>query len=199
MTIHLAKGLEFPYVYIVGMEEDLFPSAMNLDSRSGLEEERRLFYVALTRAEKRAFYRIRNLVTAGETPTMPSPADLLKKSMKAFWITKFRSPTMNTSPWSILPFSGIINQPRSLRKYLNRGTESPARLQILLNSRTRKLQEAPLPTSSKEELIELPTGTKVEHQRFGKGVVVQVEGAGNDKKATIKFSGVGEKKLCCAF
>ena len=119
--------------------------------------------------------------------------------MKAFWITKFRSPTMNTSPWSILPFSGIINQPRSLRKYLNRGMESPTRSKSYQLKKLRKLQEAPMPTSSKEELIELPTGTKVEHQRFGKGVVVQVEGAGNDKKATIKFSGVGEKKLLLRF
>src|SRR5699024_1139419 len=55
MTVHLAKGLEFPYVYIVGMEENLFPSGMNLNSRSELEEERRLFYVALTRAEKQAY------------------------------------------------------------------------------------------------------------------------------------------------
>src|SRR5699024_3345449 len=55
MTVHLAKGLEFPIVYIVGMEEDLFPSAMNLNSRSELEEERRLFYVALTRAEIKAY------------------------------------------------------------------------------------------------------------------------------------------------
>ena len=55
MTIHLAKGLEFPYVYIVGLEENLFPSAMNLNSRNDLEEERRLFYVALTRAEKKVF------------------------------------------------------------------------------------------------------------------------------------------------
>ena len=55
MTIHLAKGLEFPFVYIVGLEENLFPSAMNLNSRTDLEEERRLFYVALTRAEKKIY------------------------------------------------------------------------------------------------------------------------------------------------
>ena len=55
MTIHLAKGLEFPFVYIVGLEENLFPSAMNLNSRTELEEERRLFYVALTRAEKKIY------------------------------------------------------------------------------------------------------------------------------------------------
>ena len=55
MTIHLAKGLEFPFVYIVGLEENLFPSAMNLNSRNELEEERRLFYVALTRAEKKIY------------------------------------------------------------------------------------------------------------------------------------------------
>ena len=54
MTVHLAKGLEFPHVFIVGMEDDLFPSAMNMNSRSELEEERRLFYVALTRAKKQA-------------------------------------------------------------------------------------------------------------------------------------------------
>ena len=53
MTVHLSKGLEFPFVYIIGMEENLFPSSMSLDSREGLEEERRLFYVALTRAEKK--------------------------------------------------------------------------------------------------------------------------------------------------
>ena len=63
----------------------------------------------------------------------------------------------------------------------------------------RKLQETPAETSPKEALIELPSGTKVEHQRFGKGVVVQVEGSGNDKKATIKFAGVGEKKLLLRF
>ena len=55
MTIHLAKGLEFPYVYIVGLEENLFPSAMSMNTRSEIEEERRLFYVALTRAEKQAY------------------------------------------------------------------------------------------------------------------------------------------------
>ena len=55
MTIHLAKGLEFPKVFIVGLEEDLFPSAMSMNTRSELEEERRLFYVALTRAEKQAY------------------------------------------------------------------------------------------------------------------------------------------------
>ena len=55
MTVHLAKGLEFPYVYVVGMEEDLFPSGMSMNTRSELEEERRLFYVAVTRAEKQAY------------------------------------------------------------------------------------------------------------------------------------------------
>ena len=58
MTVHLSKGLEFPYVCIIGMEENLFPSSMSLDSREGLEEERRLFYVALTRAEKKSYFNI---------------------------------------------------------------------------------------------------------------------------------------------
>ena len=68
MTIHLAKGLEFPYVYIVGLEEDLFPSAMSMSTREELEEERRLFYVALTRAEKQAYLTYAPLaIPLGET------------------------------------------------------------------------------------------------------------------------------------
>ena len=200
MTIHLAKGLEFPYVYIVGMEEDLFPSAMNLDSRSGLEEERRLFYVALTRAEKRAFLSYTQSRYRWGKLNDAEPSRFIEEIDESFLDYEIPQsnyeykPLVNTSIFGDHKPTKVASQvPKSWDGKPNT-SPNPAQLKKL-----RKLQEAPLPTSSKEELIELPTGTKVEHQRFGKGVVVQVEGAGNDKKATIKFSGVGEKKLLLRF
>ena len=200
MTIHLAKGLEFPYVYIVGMEEDLFPSAMNLDSRSGLEEERRLFYVALTRAEKRAFLSYTQSRYRWGKLNDAEPSRFIEEIDESFLDYEIPQsnyeykPLVNTSIFGDHPPTKIASQvPKSWDGKPNTAP-NPAQLKKL-----RKLQETPMPTSSKEDLIELPTGTKVEHQRFGKGVVIQVEGAGNDKKATIKFSGVGEKKLLLRF
>ena len=200
MTIHLAKGLEFPYVYIVGMEEDLFPSAMNLDSRSGLEEERRLFYVALTRAEKRAFLSYTQSRYRWGKLNDAEPSRFIEEIDESYLDYEIPQsnyeykPLVNTSIFGDHKPTKVASQvPKSWNGKPNTAPNS-AQLKKL-----RKLQDEPMPTSSKEELIELPTGTKVEHQRFGKGVVVQVEGAGNDKKATIKFTGVGEKKLLLRF
>ena len=200
MTIHLAKGLEFPYVYIVGMEEDLFPSAMNLDSRSGLEEERRLFYVALTRAEKRAFLSFTQSRYRWGKLNDAEPSRFIEEIDEQFLdydlpqSTYEYKPLINTSIFGDHPPTKVASQvPKSWDGKPNTAP-NPSQLKKL-----RKLQDKPIPTNSKEELIELLTGTKVEHQRFGKGVVIQVEGAGNDKKATIKFSGVGEKKLLLRF
>ena len=196
MTIHLAKGLEFSYVYIVGMEEDLFPSAMNLDSRSGLEEERRLFYVALTRAEKRAFLSYTQSRYRWGKLNDAEPSRFIEEIDEQFLDIQLPKsayeykPLVNTSIFGDPRPKKVASQvPKSWEGKPNTAPNS---------SQLKKLRQiqAEVPTnSSKEELIQLPAGTKVEHQRFGKGVVVQVEGAGNDKKATIKFAGIGEKKL----
>ena len=200
MTIHLAKGLEFSYVYIVGMEEDLFPSAMNLDSRSGLEEERRLFYVALTRAEKRAFLSYTQSRYRWGKLNDAEPSRFIEEIDEQFLDIQIPKsayeykPLVNTSIFGDPSPKKVSSQvPKSWEGKPNTAPNS---------SQLKKLRQiqAEIPThSSKEELIQLPTGTQVEHQRFGKGVVVQVEGAGNDKKATIKFAGVGEKKLLLRF
>ena len=200
MTIHLAKGLEFPYVYIVGMEEDLFPSAMNLDSRSGLEEERRLFYVALTRAEKRAFLSYTQSRYRWGKLNDAEPSRFIEEIDEQFLDYQIPTsnyeykPLVNTSIFGDHKPTKVASQvPKSWEGKPNT-SPNPSQLKKL-----RKLQETPAETSPKEALIELPSGTKVEHQRFGKGIVVQVEGSGNDKKATIKFTGVGEKKLLLRF
>jgi len=201
MTIHLAKGLEFPYVYIVGMEEDLFPSAMNLDARSGLEEERRLFYVALTRAEKRAFLSYTQSRYRWGKLNDAEPSRFIEEIDESFLdyeipnSTYEYKPLINTSVFGDYKPTKVASQvPKS---WGGKPNTTPNSSQL---KKLRKIQASSQPASSpKEEIIQLPTGTKVEHQRFGKGVVVLVEGKGNDRKATIKFSGVGEKKLLLRF
>ena len=200
MTIHLAKGLEFPYVYIVGMEEDLFPSAMNLDSRSGLEEERRLFYVALTRAEKRAFLSYTQTRYRWGKLNDAEPSRFIEEIDEDFLdyqIPKSNyeyKPLVNTSIFGDHKPTKVGSQvPKSWDGKLNT-SPNPSQLKKL-----RKIQKTQLNHSTKEELTQLPIGTNVEHQRFGKGIVIALEGSGHDKKATINFSGIGEKKLLLRF
>ena len=202
MTIHLAKGLEFPYVYIVGMEEDLFPSAMSMNTRAELEEERRLFYVALTRAEKQAYltytlsrYRWGKLVDAepsrfiGEIDDkfidyMVPQDDYKYKPLIDTDIfgevdkSKFRQtkPTNGTPPPSHKPSE---DQLRKLRRLKPDTTEAPERPEI--------------------SSVKLEEGDMVEHMRFGKGKVLKIEGIGQDKKAEIDFENGGIKKLLLKF
>ena len=201
MTIHLAKGLEYPYVYVVGMEEDLFPSPMNLDSRGGLEEERRLFYVALTRAEERAFlsyaqsrYRWGKLNSAEPSRFIEE----IDEQYLDYQIPKSDyefKPLVNTSIFGSTDVpKKQIKKPKSWEGKPNT-VPNPTQLKKL-----RKIQSTSQNDSdSKEHVIDLAVGTKVEHQRFGKGIVTLIEGAGNDKKATIKFNGTGDKKLLLRF
>ena len=182
MTIHLAKGLEFPYVYIVGLEENLFPSAMNLNSRTELEEERRLFYVALTRAEKKIFlsyvlsrYRWGKLVD----------------SEKSRFIDEIKEEFL---------------QNNVVQKSISRNFQSNPQYNKT-GIRFKKPQRRPasnfvkIQSSNKSNLFDnnLSMGNIVMHERFGKGVVVSIEGRGADKKAEIKFDKAGIKKLLLRF
>ena len=203
MTIHLAKGLEFPYVYIVGMEEDLFPSAMNLDSRSGLEEERRLFYVALTRAEQRAFLSYTQSRYRWGKLNDAEPSRFIEEIDEQYLDYELPQsnyeykPLVNTSIFGDHPPTKVKTQVPS--SWEGKPNNQPNATQL---NKLRKLQKlAPSSTShsAPEELIQLPVGTQVEHQRFGMGVVKAVEGKGQDRKATIDFKGQGEKKLLLRF
>ena len=202
MTIHLAKGLEFPMVFIVGMEEDLFPSALSLNTRAELEEERRLFYVALTRAEERAFlsftlsrYRWGKLIDA-------EPSRFLEEIDEQYVEKDIPQDSYTFKP---LMDPGIFGeptkQPRSQVK-----SPSPA---VKINTRPspQQLQKLKkIQPSSRGEVgadaalhLDLNVGTKVEHMRFGKGVIESIEGQGNDLKASIAFEVEGTKKLLLRF
>ncbi|MGY5850293.1 ATP-dependent helicase [Salegentibacter sp. F14] len=200
MTIHLAKGLEFPYVYIVGLEEDLFPSAMSMNTRTELEEERRLFYVALTRAEKQAYltytqsrYRWGKLVDAEPSRFIEEIDDSFKDYMIPQDDYKYK-PLIDTDIF------GDVDKSKLRQTKPKNGTPPPAHKPS--ESQLRKLRK--LKPASKEPpkaspSIKLEAGNMVEHMRFGKGKVLSIEGAGQDKKAEIDFENGGIKKLLLRF
>ena len=183
MTVHLAKGLEFPYVYIVGLEENLFPSAMNLNSRTELEEERRLFYVALTRAEKKIY-----LSYVLSRYRWGKPVD----SEKSRFIDEIKEEYLqnNVIQRSISKDFSQKSQFNKVGIRYKKPETRPAKNFVKLKS-----------SSSKSNLFDnkLIVGNIVIHERFGKGEVISIEGQGGDKKAEIKFEKGGLKKLLLRF
>ncbi|SFC90043.1 DNA helicase-2 / ATP-dependent DNA helicase PcrA [Zunongwangia mangrovi] len=201
MTIHLAKGLEFPYVYIVGMEEDLFPSAMSMNTRSELEEERRLFYVAVTRAEKQAFltytqsrYRWGKLVDAEPSRFIEEIDDKFLDYMIPQDDYKYK-PLINTDI-----FGDEVDKSKLRQTKPKAGTPPPAHKPTEEQLRKlRKLRPAASEPAKASNAIQLEVGNEVEHMRFGKGKVLGIEGVGQDKKAEINFENGGIKKLLLRF
>ncbi len=207
MTIHLAKGLEFPYVYIVGMEEDLFPSGMSMNTRSELEEERRLFYVALTRAEKQAYltytqsrYRWGKLVDA-------EPSRFIEEIDGQYleYLTPVES--YRYKPLIDSDIFGEVDKSKLRLKKPVSGSPPPLAhkpTEEQLN-KLRKLRPLSNETTTTNESntnlfdSDLIPGTAVEHMRFGIGKILKVEGVGQDKKAEIHFEKGGIKKLLLRF
>jgi DNA helicase-2/ATP-dependent DNA helicase PcrA len=199
MTIHLAKGLEFPYVYIVGLEEDLFPSGMSMSTRAELEEERRLFYVAITRAEKQAYltyaqtrYRWGKLIDA-------EPSRFIEEIDEQY--LEYLTPITENRYKPLIDadiFDEIDKSKLRMRKPEN-GTppKGPTEEQLQKLRRLRPVASA----SQKPGMVDLnlDVGTEVEHMRFGKGKIISFEGVGADKKAEINFENGGLKKLLLRF
>ncbi|MGW9686392.1 ATP-dependent helicase [Flagellimonas sp. 2504JD1-5] len=203
MTIHLAKGLEFPYVYVVGMEEDLFPSAMSMNTRSELEEERRLFYVALTRAEKQAYltytqnrYRWGKLIDA-------EPSRFLEEIEEQY--VENLTPVSDGYRYKSMIDANIFGEvDKSKLRQIKPKSGTPPSVQRPNESQLRKLRklkpEISSPTNNTNTSDpNLTEGSMVNHTRFGKGKVLKIEGVGNDKKAEIKFDRGDIKKLLLRF
>ncbi|MBM1107257.1 UvrD-helicase domain-containing protein [Aurantibacter crassamenti] len=203
MTIHLAKGLEFPYVYIVGLEEDLFPSGMSMNTRSELEEERRLFYVALTRAEKQAYltyaqtrYRWGKLIDS-------EPSRFIEEIDEKY--IEQLTPIKNTYRYKSLIDADIFGDvdKSKLRQVKPKsgsaptiGTPNSAQLRKL-----RKLKPQLAQPVENTNVVDsnLAEGSLVNHTRFGRGKVLKIDGVGNDKKAEIQFDQGDIKKLLLRF
>jgi DNA helicase II / ATP-dependent DNA helicase PcrA len=203
MTIHLAKGLEFPCVFIVGLEEDLFPSAMSLSTRSDLEEERRLFYVALTRAENQAYlcyaqsrYRWGKL-TDSEPSRFINEIDSQYLEYLTAEETNYRyKPLIDNDIFGDIDKSKLrISKPISGTppKYI---TDNEPKSDFAI----RKLKPLANSMGSANQIdTNLVSGAIIMHERFGKGQILNLEGAGADKKAEIKFEVGGIKKLLLRF
>ena len=174
MTLHLSKGLEFKHVFIVGLEEDLFPSALSYNTRSELEEERRLFYVGITRAKENLYlsyansrYRWGKLIYCEESRFLN---EIDKEYLKIIESTPSKSTIEESS----------INK-------------------IIYNSRS-KLKRLPKTSESLSSLkINVSEGDNVSHEKFGVGEIIKIEGSGNDSKATINFKKFGLKNLLLRF
>ena len=201
MTIHLAKGLEFPYVYIVGLEENLFPSAMSMNTRSELEEERRLFYVALTRAEKQAYLTYAQTRYRWGKLTDAEPSRFLEEIDENFleYLTPKRAePAMNRFVDQDI-FGDALKRIRFQKPIQRKRIEKQEEKKIAFTP-PKNLKKVPQ-TQSKTNLFDdkIVVGNIVEHNRFGKGEVLSLEGAGANKKAKIQFGTVGKKKLLLQF
>ena len=186
MTIHLAKGLEFPHVYIVGMEEDLFPSAMSMNTRSELEEERRLFYVALTRAEKQAYltytqnrYRWGKLVDAEPSRFIEEIDEKYIENLTPVVRSRY-TPLIDVDIFGDVDKSKL-RQNKPLQGTPPRGVK-PNENQL---RKLRKLKpELGTPVGNTNAVDpNLSEGSLVNHTRFGRGKVLKIEGVGNDRKA----------------
>ncbi|CAI8201316.1 MAG: ATP-dependent DNA helicase PcrA [SAR116 cluster bacterium] len=201
MTIHMAKGLEFPYVYVVGMEEDLFPSAMSMNTRSELEEERRLFYVALTRAETKAYltyaqtrYRWGKLVDA-------EPSRFIEEIEERYLDMQVPLDTYSYKPMIDVDIFGDVDKSKLRQQKPISGTPpSSFRPKEGQLRKLRKIKpDLGSPIGNGADAIEITEGSLVKHNRFGQGKVIGLEGIGPDRKASIDFEVGGIKKLILRF
>ncbi len=189
MTIHAAKGLEFPCVFSVGLEENLFPSAMSLYDRADLEEERRLFYVCTTRAKERLWvtyansrYRFGNLV-------QNEPSRFIDEIPEQYLDRTFTGMN-NMATGSVNPFGTRLGQKKSFEK-------SPS-LKKIADKLNQKAPPAHQPSGDflPDNPMEMEVGMEVEHLKFGFGKITSLEGGTNNRIATIEFQeGHGAKKI----
>ena len=188
MTVHSAKGLEFDAVFIVGLEEHLFPSDMSGDDERQIEEERRLFYVAMTRARK--YLTLLYAKTRFRFGSMDfcDPSRFLKDiDQRGF-----------KSSWSSSPSASLFGEESSRPVFQRREPQKPV-IKPWQQGKFQKVTESMLKDSAPAQSSALKVGNVIEHERFGIGAVIAVEGSGGDTKAVIRFINLGEKTLLLKF
>ncbi len=204
MTIHSAKGLEFKHVFLVGLEEDLFPLKMAASSQKDLEEERRLFYVALTRAEYNATISYANERYKWGVPTYCRPSRFIKEIDKQY----LELPEIEEEQFPINSISDTKKQYQRKKSFANKkqkvNTVSPIsttnkNLTKISHSSITNKHNSPTQTIKPDDPSKIKTGMQVKHSRFGVGEVLEIEGIIPNIKATVDFQNIGEKKLLLKF
>lgn len=227
MTVHAAKGLEFPIVFLVGLEDGIFPHARSANDPKELEEERRLAYVAITRAERILYvtHSMRRRVYGEEMAAEPSqflnemPLDLIKDlSRGASWLSFAKSSAVKNNKFAVKALKGETEVEKPRATYAGKTYNSADAIaeffktKKIENQEPRVESEKPKPLSGFDKLkaaasqnknpqSEIPNpksfvaGSHVRHAKYGKGLVLRREGAGDNVKLTISFPGFGQKKL----
>jgi DNA helicase-2/ATP-dependent DNA helicase PcrA len=193
MTIHAAKGLEFPVVVVGGLEETLFPNSMSINTKEELEEERRLFYVAVTRAKKKLYLTYANTRYRFGNLTQNEPSRFIDELPEKYLDRAFAGGNMRnnqTSHWN--PFEKLKSSAKGPTDDRPRYTDKPS----YIGTAAVKIKEhIPSPDFAASDTSNLQEGQKVEHQKFGFGEVIKMEGAAHNPIATVKFEHNGEKKI----
>ena len=203
MTVHSAKGLEFRNVFVVGLEENLFPSGMSGDSPRALEEERRLFYVAITRAEDHCFLSYARSRSRYGKMEFGSPSrflhdidacylDLPLEMRLSRQVDKRVEHFRQTAGWG-------VDTPSQRPGFSLAETKSSPRGGTLSSSSWKRVEKARPDASGAGGGSFLQAGRLIEHERFGRGEVLKVEGEGDNAKATIRFQHAGDKQLLLRF
>jgi len=199
MTVHMAKGLEFPHIYIVGMEEDLFPSAMSVNTRAELEEERRLFYVALTRAEKKATISFAESRYRWGKLNYTEPSRFISEIDEKFLEFNYKPGELAANPFlddDIFGSPNLSHDKKAGKKEKKSLFKKPKKNPNPLPKNLKKVSELNvnyIPPS------DLKVGDKVKHAKFGAGEITSFIDQGSNKKAIIKFANGQEKKLLLKF
>ena len=203
MTVHAAKGLEFKYVYIVGLEENLFPSQLSISSRSDLEEERRLFYVAITRAEKQAIlsfatmrYRFGNITYCEPSRFINEIDDKYLDYPKENIQKKFSDDSFGGYRTNYLKNNKLDENALTNNEKTNVITFNPSNKKLIKINSNLSSSSSILDTKLNKNLI---AGDWVLHDKFGKGQISALEGNWPETKANIIFENVGQKSLLLKF
>ena len=196
MTVHSAKGLEFKNVFAVGMEENLFPSAMIGESVRALEEERRLFYVAITRAEEHCFLSYAKTRFRFGKMEFGSPSRFLKDIDVRFLQLPDTKPSFRLKEDAHNDFSYKKREEKMMRPKQEVIPQAVPRNLKRVMPTSDSTGTTPHPDASIHGVVE---GQLIEHERFGLGEVLRMEGEGDNAKATIRFKNAGDKQLLLRF
>ena len=220
MTIHSAKGLEFDTVFVVGMEENLFPSAMSYESPRAIEEERRLFYVAITRAEKNCVLSFARSRFRFGSMEFSSPSRFLReldpKCIRMMGGSSFGAESSSEKSYGSTPFGRSSRYDDDVPEWMQKSRTDYAKVAQVANSAKRvvqprqtdfpprKLKKVVTPTASVDKtsvasLGGLSVGDRIAHERFGEGRVVELLGSADSAKAKVQFVNAGEKTLLLKF
>ena len=200
MTIHAAKGLEFPYVYVAGLEENLFPSFMSISSRQELEEERRLFYVAVTRAERQltlSYAMTRYQYGNSSCQEMSRFVEEIDPKYIEMPQRKSQFPKPGVLPKAFQGVKGVKWSPEAERDFQRKSAPEPQKPRRLQPKSS--LPQGPTAPNSAAEINAIQVGMRVRHAKFGEGKVLTIEGSGNERKATIFFDQVGQKTMMLVY